>query len=238
MPKLDRSGPALLFCLLLLLIQSVAAQDAAPRNPDPWEGWNRGVYQFNQFADRYLLKPAAKAYQAVTPEIVDVGVTNFFRNLREPITILNDVLQLKLAQAGMDSGRFLLNTTLGLAGFFDVASDLGLPRHREDFGQSLGYWGVGAGPYLEVPLLGSSSLRDAFGEIPDAYASPIIYINDEIARSAATALRVTDLRADLLKADELVTGDRYIFLRDSYLQQREAAVRDGEIEDDFGDEDF
>ncbi|MGI9286163.1 MAG: MlaA family lipoprotein [Pseudomonadales bacterium] len=235
---LNLSSPALLFCLLLLLMQPATAQDAEPRDPDPWERWNRNVYLFNQFADRYLLKPTAKVYQAVTPEIVDIGITNFFRNLREPITILNDVLQLKLAQAGMDSGRFLLNSTLGLAGFFDVASDLGLPRHREDFGQSLGHWGVGAGPYLELPLLGSSSVRDAFGLIPDVYASPIVYVNDETARMVATGLRVTDLRADLLKADELITGDRYIFLRDSYLQQREALVRDGEVEDDFGDEDF
>ncbi|MGI9295090.1 MAG: MlaA family lipoprotein [Pseudomonadales bacterium] len=235
---LNRSSPALLFCLLLLLMQPLAAQDDEFRDPDPWEGWNRNVYRFNQFADRYLLKPVAKAYQAVTPEIVDVGVTNFFRNLREPITIFNDLLQLKLGQAGMDSGRFVLNTTLGLAGFFDVASDLGLPRHREDFGQSLGYWGLEAGPYLELPLLGSSSARDAFGLIPDIYVSPVVYVNDEIARAAATGLRVTDLRADLLRADELVTGDRYIFLRDSYLQQREALVLDGEVEDDFGDEDF
>lgn len=234
----NRLGTALLFCFLLLLIRPVAAQDDEFRDPDPWEGWNRNVYQFNQFADRYLLKPAAKFYQAITPEIVDIGITNFFRNLREPITVVNDLLQLKLTQAGMDSGRFLLNTTLGLAGFFDVATDLGLPRHREDFGQSLGHWGLGAGPYLELPLLGSSSVRDAFGLVPDIYASPVVYVNDEIARATATALRVTDLRADLLKADELVTGDRYIFLRDSYLQQREALVRDGEVEDDFGDEDF
>lgn len=235
---LNRSGSALLFCLLLLMMQPLAAQDDALANPDPWEGWNRKVHQFNHVADRYVLKPLARGYQTITPGFVDTGVTNFFRNLREPLTIINDLLQFKLAQAGMDSGRFVLNTTLGLAGLFDVASGLGLPRHREDFGQSFGRWGIGSGPYLELPLLGGSSVRDALGLIPASYANPVFYLEDEIVSASATAVRAVDIRADLLKADELVTGDRYIFLRDSYLQQREALVRDGEVEDDFGDEDF
>lgn len=234
---LKHSSLALLL-MVALFAQPAAALNVDTRDPDPLESWNRKVYQFNYFADRFLLKPVARFYQAITPEAIDIGVTNFFRNLREPITIVNDLLQLKLGQAGKDSGRFLINSTLGLAGFFDVATNLGLPRHLEDFGQSLGYWGVGPGPYIELPLLGASTVRDAVGILPDIYASPVYYVNDETTRAAVTALRVTDLRADLLEADALITGDRYIFLRDSYLQRREALVRDGEVEDDFGDEDF
>lgn len=223
---------------LLFFMQPVAAQFDPPPNPDPWESWNRKVNKFNNYADRYVLKPVAKAYRTVTPEVVDIGVTNFFRNLREPITIVNDIFQFKLMQAGADSSRFLINSSLGLAGLFDVASGLGLPRNQEDFGQSLGYWGVGPGPYVELPLLGPSNVRDAFSQVPDAYTSPILYVNDLTARYAATGLRVTDLRADLLDAEGLITGDRYIFIRDSFLQRRESLVRDGEVEDDFGEEDF
>ncbi len=223
---------------LLLFVQPVVAQIEPPPNPDPWEGWNRKVNKFNDFADRYVLKPVAKAYQAVTPEFVDVSVTNFFHNLREPITIVNDVFQLKLMQAGADSSRFLINSSLGLVGLFDVASGLGLPRNQEDFGQSLGYWGVGPGPYVELPFLGPSNVRDAFGMVPDIYTYPLLYVDEVSTRYVATSLRVTDLRADLLEAEGLITGDRYIFLRDSFLQRREALVRDGAVQDDFGEEDF
>ncbi len=234
---LNRYSPVWLLSLLLFL-QPAAAQIEPPPNPDPWEGWNRKVNKFNDVTDRYVLKPVAKAYQAVTPEAVDIGVTNFFHNLREPITIVNDLFQLKLMQAGADSSRFLINSSLGLVGLFDVASRLGLPRNQEDFGQSLGYWGVGPGPYVELPFLGPSNVRDAFGMVPDIYTSPLLYVNDVSTRAVATGLRVTDLRADLLDAEGLITGDRYIFLRDSFLQRREALVRDGVVEDDFGEEDF
>ncbi len=234
---LNRFNPVLLISLLLCM-QQVSAQVDPPRDPDPLESWNRKVHTFNDFADRYALKPVAQAYQAITPDVVDVGVTNFFRNLREPITILNDIFQLKLMQAGADSSRFLINSSLGLAGLFDVASRLGLQRNQEDFGQSLGYWGVKPGPYVELPFFGPSSVRDAFSLVPDMYTSPILYVNDVSARAVATGLRVTDLRADLLQAEGLITGDRYIFLRDSFLQRRESLVRDGVVEDDFGEEDF
>ncbi len=220
--------------LLLPLYGPLAAADV-----DPWEGWNRKVDAFNQFGDRWLIKPVAKAYDFVTPDVIDDGITNVFQNAREPITILNDLLQLKFKKAGVDTGRLLLNSTVGLFGFFDVAQHAGLQREVEDFGQTLGYWGVPSGPYLVLPFLGPSTVRDGFGMVPDVYANPITYIDHDPTRLSVVAGYFVDLRADAFAAEELISGDRYLFLRDAYLQNREYLVNDGEVEmDDFGDEDF
>lgn len=207
--------------------------------PDPWEGWNRKVYAFNDVADRYALKPVAKGYRYITPDPVEIGISNVFANLFEIRTIANDLLQFKLLQAASDTGRFVINTTLGLVGIFDVATVIGLERHREDFGQTLGYWGVGSGPYLVLPLLGSNTVRDSFAMIPDSYLDLIPEEVDHVrTRNQLMVTRLISGRAALFTAEELITGDRYTFIRDAYLQRREFLVNDGAVEDSFGEEDF
>lgn len=222
-----------LLMLLLGLAQPINASES-----DPWEGWNRKIDAFNQFGDRWVVKPAAMAYEFITPQIVDDGVTNMYRNIREPITIINDLLQFKIKKAGIDTGRLLMNSTVGLLGFFDVASMAGLERQPEDFGQTLGAWGVPPGPYVVLPIIGPSNVRDAFGLVPDTFSNPITYIDQEYVRYSTVAGYYLDLRANTLDIEGLVTGDEYVFVRDAYLQDREYQVKDGDVEDDFGDEDF
>ncbi len=228
---------SLLLVMALILASQVQAQDAE-HNPDPWEGFNRKVFAFNEGADRWVLKPLAKGYQKVTPSMVETGISNAFANLGELNTIANDLLQLKLGQAVSDTTRFLVNTTVGLLGLFDVASAMGLEKHEEDFGQTLGYWGVNSGPYVMVPLLGPYTVRDGFGRIVDAQVDYVTNLDHVPTRNQLIALRVIDTRASLIKAEELITGDRYTFIRDAYLQRREYLVKDGVVEDDFGEEDY
>lgn len=224
--------------LTLLILLLGMAQPINASESDPWESWNRKVDAFNQFGDRWVVKPTAKAYDFITPQIVDDGVTNMYRNIREPITIINDLLQFKIKKAGIDTGRLLLNSTVGLLGFFDVASKAGLERQPEDFGQTLGAWGVPPGPYVVLPIIGPSNVRDAFGLVPDTFSNPITYIDQEYVRYSTVAGYYLDLRANTLDIEGLVTGDEYVFVRDAYLQDREYQVKDGDVEDDFGDEDF
>lgn len=207
--------------------------------PDPWEGWNRKVFAFNDVVDRYALKPVTKGYRFITPDPLEAGISNAFANLFEIRTIANDILQLKLLQAVSDTGRFVVNSTLGLVGLFDVATVIGLEKHQEDFGQTLGYWGVGSGPYLVLPLLGPNTLRDGIGRFPDSYLDVIPEEVDHVpTRNQLMATRLISARAALFTAEELITGDRYTFIRDAYLQRREFMVKDGVVEDTFGDEDF
>lgn len=214
-----------------------AEEPASAPNPDPWEGFNRKVFAFNDAADRYVLKPVAKGYRAVTPQFVEDGVHNMFTNVGEVGSVLNSVLQAKFAHGAEDTGRFLINSTVGLLGFFDVAAKLGLQPHDEDFGQTLGYWGVKSGPYVVLPLLGSRTVRDAFGSVPDAYTDVVPYLIEHVpTRNEVLAGRVVDTRVSLLDAEELVSGDRYIFLRDAYLQRRQYLLNDGLVEDGFGGE--
>jgi phospholipid-binding lipoprotein MlaA len=214
-----------------------AEEAATPPNPDPWEGFNRKMYAFNDTADRYFLKPVAKGYEAVTPQFLEDGIHNIFSNIGEVGNVLNSLLQAKFKHGAEDTGRFVINSTIGLLGFFDVAAKMGLERHDEDFGQTLGYWGVESGPYLVVPLLGPRTVRDAFGSVPDAYTDPIPYVIDHVpTRNEVLAGRVIDTRASLLDAEELMSGDRYIFMRDAYLQRRQYLVNDGVVEDSFGGE--
>ena len=191
-------------------------------NPDPWEGFNRKIFAFNDTADRYVLKPVAKGYDTITPQFLEDGIHNVFANVGEVGNILNSLLQAKFKHGAEDAGRLIINSTVGLVGFFDVASKIGLQPHAEDFGQTLAHWGVKSGPYLVVPLLGSRTVRDAFGSIPDAYSDPIPYLISYVpTRNEVLGGRVIDTRASLLKTESLVTGDRYIFLRDAYLQHRQ-----------------
>ena len=206
-------------------------------NQDPWEGFNRSVFTFNDTLDKYFLKPVAKGYRYVTPTFVDNGLTNFFENLQEPLVIVNDLLQGKFMQAGQDTLRFIVNSTLGIFGVMDVAKKIDLPAHDEDFGQTLGYWGVPSGPYLMLPFWGPTTVRDGFTIIPDGYLNLIGEFNPEADRNALVITNIVDERADLIPIETAASGDRYIFLREVFLQKREYDVQDGEVEDTFGDED-
>ena len=220
----------------ILLTGQALADDSVETNQDPWEGFNRKVFVFNDTVDTYALKPIAKGYRAVTPDPVEDGISRMFANVGEIVNVVNDLLQGKFKQAGNDTGRFLVNTTIGLVGFFDVADDFGLPKNEgEDFGQTLGTWGVDKGPYLVIPLLGPSTMRDGPAKLVDFLVDPISEIDHVPTRNTIYGVDVVSSRADLLKAEELIKGDKYSFIRDVYLQRREYLLKDGDVEDDFGD---
>lgn len=200
---------------------------------DPWEGFNRAIFTFNDKLDTYALKPLAQGYQAVTPQFLEDGIHNMFRNVGDVRNLVNDLLQAKPHAASVDTARLLMNTTIGLAGFFDVGTKMGLQRNDEDFGQTLGHWGVGSGPYVMLPFFGPSTLRDAPSRYLDTYTGYYRYTNDIPVRNSVYALDVIDTRANLLSSEKLITGDKYIFIRNAYLQNREFKVKDGKVEDDF-----
>nr|WP_231489538.1 VacJ family lipoprotein [Halomonas saliphila] len=215
----------------------VAVEERHP--DDPWEGFNRRVFSFNEALDRAVLKPVARGYRTVTPEPVQTGVGNFFSNLGEIRTALNSLLQAKPANAGLSTSRFLINTTVGIGGLWDFATPMGITAEEEDFGQTLGVWGLGEGPYLVLPLLGPSTVRDTSGLPLDMYTYPLTYVEDDAVRYGLTALRIIDMRAGLLDQEELIRGDRYVFIRDAYLQRRRFEVSDGELGDDpFASDEF
>ncbi len=221
-----------------------AVHVSAPgKHPDPWEKFNRGTYRFNDVADRYVLKPVAKGYRAITPNVVRTGVSNFFTNLRSPLVVMNDLLQGKVRQAGSDTVRFVVNSTVGIVGLIDVGARINLPLHDEDFGQTLGVWGVPSGPYLVLPFMGPSSVRDGAGFAVDAVANPRRRVISDEYDWILFGVDVVSSRASLLDLEDIIQGDRYLFIRDLYLQRREYAVQDGRIADDpflddaFDDED-
>jgi phospholipid-binding lipoprotein MlaA len=202
----------------------------SPRVPqDPWESWNRGVYKVNDKLDRAVLKPVAKGYVRVVPSPIRTGVTNFFANLNMTTVMFNDALQGKLRAAGTDLGRFLLNSTVGLGGILDPATPAGLAHNNNDFGLTLGHWGVHPGPFLELPLLGPSDVRDGAGEVVDTYTDPRQYIHNNYVRYGLFVPRFIDIRASLLSLDETLKNvyDPYAFIRDAYLQRRAYLVSDG-----------
>ena len=207
----------------------------SPRSPqDPWESWNRGVYRINDKVDRAVAKPVAKAYVRVVPQPVRTGVSNFFGNIDTPMVMVNDALQGKFRAAGNDLGRFLLNTTVGLGGILDPATSAGLNRNYEDFGLTLGHWGVHPGPFLELPILGPSDLRDGPTRVVDAYLKPTAYIKNLYIRYGLYLPYVVDLRASLLPLEETLknTFDPYAFIRDAYLARRAYLVSDGKAPDE------
>jgi phospholipid-binding lipoprotein MlaA len=216
-----------LFVSTFLLLTPIFAVAEEPINVDPWEGFNRAMFSFNDTLDRYALKPAAQGYKAITPDLVETGVSNFFGNLSDIGSMVNNLLQLKGNAAGQDLGRVIFNSTVGLGGVIDIATPMGLPEHNEDFGQTLGYWGVDTGPYLVLPLLGPSNIRDGIGRIPDSMVDPVGEVNPIRTRNQLTALRIIDTRAGLFAAEELLTGDGYTAMRDAYMQRREFLVNDG-----------
>ncbi|KRP58451.1 VacJ family lipoprotein [Pseudomonas trivialis] len=217
-------------CATVLFVP-FAAQAAS--EDDPWESVNRPIFTFNDTVDTYALKPIAQGYQFITPQFVQDGVHNFFRNIGDVGNLANNVLQLKPHNAGVDTARLLVNTTFGVLGFVDVGTRMGLQRSDEDFGQTLGYWGVGSGPYVMLPLLGPSTLRDAPSKYVDSYTSPYRYMNDIDWRNSVFGLNLVDTRASLLDSEKLITGDKYTFIRNAYLQNREFKVKDGKVVDDF-----
>jgi phospholipid-binding lipoprotein MlaA len=198
---------------------------------DPFEGWNRAVFGFNEGLDAALLKPVATGYTKLVPEPARIGVTNFFNNFRDGWSAINHLLQAKPVSAAETAMRVATNTLFGIGGLFDVASDLGLERRVEDFGQTLGRWGLPAGPYLVLPLLGPSSLRDTAGLPLDLAWATGYLTNDSTVRVGLTVLELIDIRANLLGASSLVDGvalDKYVFLRDAYLARRRSLVYDGD----------
>jgi len=198
---------------------------------DPLEPWNRGVYKFNDALDRTVLKPVATVYQESTPEMMRRGIGNFFANLEDAWTMVNSALQLKGQAAAESLTRFWVNTFMGLGGVIDVASEMQIPRHNEDFGQTLGYWGVGAGPYVMLPLLGPSTLRDTAALPADWRGDLVTHVEDVPVRNTLLGVRVVHRRAGLLKQEGLLEGaalDKYNFLRDAFLQHRRNLVYDGD----------
>lgn len=224
--------------LSIVLVAGIPAwaDDAQTKNPDPYEHFNRKVYRFNDAADRYAVKPAAKAYRNVTPQFVRDGISNFFDNLSDPLTALNQVMQGKFKNAASDTGRFLVNSTVGVLGLFDVASKIPLPHHKEDFGQTLGVWGVGPGPYLMLPFLGPSTVRDLSGRGVDTVINPRRYFMKTKTDILLLAAEGLNTRAELIPVEGIVQGDKYLFIRDLYLQKREFDIHDGNVSDPFLDD--
>jgi len=226
--------------LLLLLAASVGC--ATPEKPDPWEPMNRGIFAFNETLDKYALEPLATAWDFVLPGFVQTGIQNFFLNLNMPVVFANDILQVKPMAAVEDLTRFLQNSIFGLAGFIDIASMVDIPENDEDFGQTLGYWGVPPGPFLVVPILGPYTLRDGFGDIVDTSATAYAYFNpfwfDVVglngvetfgASVGVVGLELLNLRAIYLEEIEGSRRDAfdyYIFVRNAYLQNRRAKILD------------
>lgn len=242
--KLPQASASSLLAGLLVMsvITTATAIEGSPdyyeeefRNPDPWEPVNRVVFRFNDTLDTYALKPVAKGYDRIMPQFLNDGVSNVFNNLGEPKNLINNVLQGKLGDAGVDLARFLMNTTVGVVGIFDVATRMGLQRNDEDFGQTLGAWGVQSGPYVVLPLFGPSTLRDgsafaAEGFAGYNYGSQMDHVP---SRNTAVAVDVVDTRAGLLSQERLIRGDKYRFIRNAWLQNREFKVRDGQVVDEF-----
>lgn len=205
---------------------------------DPWEKFNRSMFSFNMGADKYFLKPLAKTYVRLTPGFFRQGVDNALSNILEVPSALNGLLQGNFRGAAHDTGRLLINSTLGLAGLIDVAQHMGLKlTDHEDFGQTLAVWGVGSGPYVVLPLLGPSNLRDASATPVDWYTDPKTYIDHIPTKNTTRALSVVNTRANLLPLEKGISGDKYVFFREAYLQRRNFLINNGKVEDSFGEDD-
>ena len=227
-------SPLLLF-LLLVLSSTVARAQEEERNVDPFESFNRGMFTVNNGLDKYLIRPLAVGYDWVLPGFAKRGVGNMFANFYDFNSSINGVLQGRFTGAGQSGGRFLINSTVGVLGLFDVATPMGVRPYRTDFGHTLAIWGFESGPYLMVPFFGPRTIRSGTGTIFDAYTSVPTYIPNVPVRNTIFGLGLIDGRSRLLQADELISGDRYIFVRDAYLSTREAIVNDGVIQDNFSD---
>lgn len=228
--KTQRFRGILKGALLVLVMLSAPGTTLAEPVPDPLQPFNRAMFTFNDVVDRAVFRPLAVGYRAVLPQRVRNGVNNFFNNLRAPTTLLNDILQGKPQRAQETINRFLVNSTIGLLGFVDIATRIGFPKHQEDYGQTLAVWGVPSGPYIVLPLLGPSTLRDAVGKVPEFYiADPLWEPDDTAVTIARFGVRAVDIRSRLLDLDRVIKMqvDPYLFFRETYLQNRQRAILDG-----------
>ncbi|HEX7888213.1 MAG TPA: VacJ family lipoprotein [Ramlibacter sp.] len=234
--KAHRPVAALLIALTLAALQGCATAPGREPNPrDPFEPFNRQVTEFNDGVDRIVLKPSATWYREKVPPLVRTGVSNFFNNLGDAWSAVNALLQFRLQDAEENFARFHLNTMFGVFGIFDPASDLNIERHREDFGQTLGRWGVPAGPYIVLPLLGPSTLRDTLALPVDSRYDPVSFIDPARTRTAMYTLRIVDRRSNLLRVSNVLEEaalDRYSFTRDAFLQRRRAEIFQAEEDQD------
>ena len=218
---------------ILLLLGIFLSGCATPTTQiDPYESMNRSIFSFNESVDDNVIKPVAEGYRFVTPDPVEIMIGNFYSNLDDVKVIFNDLLQLKFRNAGADSARFLINTILGMGGLVDFGTDYGFPKRHEDFGQTLGHWGVSTGPYIVLPFIGGSNMRDAPALLVDVAANPATYMGFVTVGIAPAmgAVAAVDTRAGLLDTEEIVGEaalDKYEFLRDAYLQRRRSLVHDG-----------
>lgn len=223
--------------ILLLILVTGGCATTGNDPADPWEGLNRNVYGFNKAIDTAIAKPIAKGYRAVTPDFIETGVSNVFDNLRDVPNFINNLLQGKAVDSLSDLSRFVINSTLGIAGLWDPASSMGLVKHDEDFGQTLAHWGVPDGPYLMLPILGPSTLRDATALPVDSQLNPIRQIDDIQLRYSLILLDLVGERVSLLSFEDQLEAavDEYTFVRDLYLQNRKFKVFDGNLPmtDDF-----
>ena len=225
---------ALAACLLFGACAS-APSDSVTQTQDPWEGFNRKMYAFNDKLDKNVARPVAGAYNRAMPAPARGGIHNVLSNLGEPVTVINDLLQGKIKQSLQDTGRFILNSTVGLLGWFDPAKHVGLEKHDEDLGQTLAVWGVPSGPYVVLPVLGPSTVRDTGGTGGDIYLNPVKEDMQPRYRNDATLLYGLDTRAGLMQANDTIDGayDPYAFVRDAYLQNRRFKIYDGNPPQDY-----
>jgi phospholipid-binding lipoprotein MlaA len=233
----------------IALLIVAAALSACAGNPekagerstaDPWEPLNRPIYRFNDTLDKVIIKPIAKGYEFIIPSVIRQGVTNFSRNLRTPLVGINNLLQGKGKAATNDLGRFLMNSSFGVGGIFDLATPAGFDQNDEDFGQTLAVWGVPSGPYVVVPLLGSNTLRDALMIPANVFADPLFHVKNRSVRDKIYGLRLIDVRQRLFAAERLMkdSQDKYLTVRESFLQRREYLIYDGNppVDEDFYDD--
>ena len=220
----------LVYLLSFLFLSSYAFAET-----DPLKDLNQKTHDLNQTLDLQVASPVARFYKRITPDFIEMGITNFTQNVEDLSIGVNNILQGKIKSGFSDLSRFTINSTIGIAGFLDIASDMGLEKHDEDFGQTLAVWGVPDGPYLVLPGLGPSTMRDTLAMIPDAFLTPLWLIDHDRTSYSLTAIDLIDTRARYLGLESVVIGDEYLFYRDAYLQSRQFEIKDGEIEDDFDD---
>ena len=228
---LFRIVPIFLVSVLIFGCATTASFDER----DPLEGFNRGVYSFNQTMDEIVFNPISKLYKAITPDIIEKGVSNFFSNLGDLSVIANEILQLKFDKAASDASRVLINSTIGLLGFFDISSEIGLPKHNEDFGQTLAQWGFEPGPYIVVPFFGPATFRDLSSFVIDkGILNPIFYIEDDMTKAGLLTLNYVDFKSRFSSTNDLIgvaSLDEYEFIKNAYFEKRAYEINDGNVID-------